>query len=243
MKILCFASCFVALVAGAALGGPIAYEGVQYSPGPLALNGPATGFAAPWAADPGVNVVAAGLSSALDLTSAGGAVSGFFDFVDPLTNTIAPTPGTEFWASFLLYHSGPNDQSFMGLSPAGAELGSPPSAGFGVRLGQYGVFVGAAFTPSGKPFTPNGSTDFLVTHFVSAGPVWNVSLFVNQSSFVIPDLATTVPAVPFGTMVNQNQAQFVSDEYRLGDTAADVSAAGVTPAVGETWGRIKGQYR
>jgi len=241
MKTLCFATCLVAVLAGAAQGATIAYDGVQYLPGPLAPNGPAIGFAAPWAADPGVNVVATGLTSPLALPSTGGAVSGFFDFVDPLTNTIAPSPGKEFWASFLLYHSGPNDQSFMGLSPAGAALGSLPSAAFGVRLGQYGIFIGSTFTGSGKPFTPNGSTDFLVAHFVAGGAVWNVSLFVNQSSFVIPDLAIAVPPVTYGTVVNQNQAQFGSDEYRLGDTAADV-AAGVTPTVGESWGRIKAQY-
>jgi len=131
---------------------------------------------------------------------------------------------------------------FMGLSPAGAALGSLPSAAFGVRLGQYGIFIGSTFTASGKPFTPNGTTDFLVAHFVAGGAVWNVSLFVNQSSFVIPDLAIPVPAVTYGTVVNQNQAQFGSDEYRLGDTAADVAAA-VTPAVGESWGRIRARYR
>jgi hypothetical protein len=130
----------------------------------------------------------------------------------------------------------------MGLSAAGAALGSLPSVAFGVRLGQYGVFVGSSFTGSGKPFTPNGSTDFLVAHFVAGGAVWNVSLFVNQSLFVIPDLATVVPPVTYGTMVNQNQAQFGSDEFRLGDTAADVSAA-VTPAVDGTWGQIKARYR
>jgi hypothetical protein len=243
MKTLYLATCLVVLLAGAAQSGQIAYEGVKYSPGALNLDGPATGFAGPWIADPGVNVVATGLSSALDLPSEGGAVSGFFDFVDPLLNTIGPSPGKEFWASFLLYHSGPNDQSYMGLSPAGAALGSLPLAAIGVRLGQYGVFTGGTFTASGKAFTASGSTDFLVAHFVAGGAVWNVSLFVNQGSFVIPDLVTTVPGVTYGTMVNQNQAQFGSDEYRLGDTAGDVSAAGATPAVTGTWGRVKAQYR
>ena len=242
MKSLCFASCLVVVLATCAQGATIAYEGVEYSPGVLNLKGPATGFSAVWSADPGVNVVATGLSSALALPSAGGSVSGFFDFIDPLTNTIAPSPGKEFWASFLLYHSGPNDQSYMGLSAAGAVLGSLPSAAIGVRLGQYGIFAGSSFTASAKAYTPNGSTDFLVAHFVESGVFWNVSLFVNQSSFVIPDVATTVPAVTYGTMVNQNQAQFGSDEYRLGDTAADV-AAGITPAVAGTWGRIRAAYR
>src|SRR5262249_10541312 len=104
------------------------------------------------------------------------------------------------------------------------------------------VFTGGAFTGSGKPYTPPGSTDFLVAHFVASGGTWVVSLFVNQSSFVIPDLVTNVPGVVYGTMVNQNQAEFGSDEYRLGDTAADVSAAGVTPAVSGAWGHIKAQY-
>jgi hypothetical protein len=243
MKTLCFAICLVAVLVGAAQGAPV-YDGVQYLPGTLNLDGPATGFAAPWTADGGVLVVAPGLSGAgtLALPTAGGAVSGFFDFIDPLTNTIAPLPGREFWASYLLFHSGPNDQSFMGLSPAGAALGSLPSVAFGVRLGQYGIFIGSSFTAAGKPFTANGSTDFLVAHFVAGGGVWNVSLFVNPSSFGIPDLFTAVPPVTYGTVVNQNQAQFESDEYRLGDTVGDV-AAGVTPAVGGSWGRIKAQYR
>jgi len=49
--------------------------------------------------------------------------------------------------------------------------------------------------------------------------------------------------VPYGTVVNQNQAEFGSNEYRLGDTAADVSAAGVTPAARGTWGLVKALYR
>lgn len=243
MKTLYITCCLVAVLAGAAHSGQIAYDGVVYAPGFLTGDGPAAGFAGPWIADPGVVVVAAGLSSPLDLPSMGGSVSGFFDFIDPLLAPIAPAPGKEFWASFLLFHSGPNDQSYMGLSPAGAALGSLPLAAIGVRLGQYGIFTGGTFTGSGKPFTPNGSTDFLVAHFVASGAVWNVSLFVNTSSFIIPDVAASVPGVSYGTMINQNQAQFGSDEYRLGDTAADVSAAGVTPAANGTWGQVKAQYR
>lgn len=242
MKIFFVASCLLAVLAGSAQSAPIAYDGVAYPPGLLLGNGPAFGFAGPWIADPGVNVVAAGLSYSCDLPSSPGGVAGFFDFVDPLQASILPAPGKEFWASFLLYHAGPNDQSYMGLSPAGAALGSLPAVAIGVRLGQYGVFTGGTFTASGKAFTPNGSTDFLVAHFVFSGGVWVVSLFVNQCSFVIPDLVTNVPGAPYGTMVNQNQAEFSSDEYRLGDTAADVAAA-VTPTVPGTWGRIKSQYR
>jgi hypothetical protein len=52
-----------------------------------------------------------------------------------------------------------------------------------------------------------------------------------------------VPGVTFGTMVNQNQAEFESDEFRLGDTAADVSAVGVVPTLDTTWGRLKAQFR
>jgi hypothetical protein len=177
------------------------------------------------------------------LPSTGGAVGGFFNYIDPLTATIVPTSGKEFWASFLLFHSGPNDQTFMGLSGAGAALGDLPAAAFGVRLGQYGIFVGGAFTPSPKPFTLNGSTDLLVAHFVAGGAVWNMSLFVNPSSFGIPDLVMSVPPVPYGTMVNHNQAEFVSDEFRLGDTAEDVSAVGVVPTEKPTWGQLKARYR
>jgi hypothetical protein len=233
----------VAVLAGAAQGAPIAYEPVQYLPGPLNLDGTALGFAGPWIADPGVMVLPApGLSSPLALPSMGGAVGGFFNSIAPLTGTIAPLAGKEFWASFLLFHSGPNDQTFMGLSPAGAPLGDPPAVAFGVRLGQYGIFVGGAFTPSPKPFTPNGSTDLLVTHFVAVGASWNVYLYVNPSTFAVPDLAMAVPPVTYGTMVNQNQSEFESDEFRLGDTAGDVAAA-VVPTSSTTWGQMKVRYR
>lgn len=228
MKTLLFAGCLVAVLTGIAGGAPIAYEGVQYAPGPLGGDGPAFGFAAPWVADPGVAVVAAGLASPLALPSAGGAVAGSFNYIDPLSGALAPSPGKEFWASFLIFHGAPNDQTFMGLSPAGAALGSLPSVAFGVRLGQYGIFAGGSFNPAPTPFTPSGSTDFLVTHFAAGGATWNVSLYVNPSSFAVPSLVVNVAPVTYGTMVNQNQTGFESDEFRLGDTAGDVSAAGVT---------------
>ncbi len=227
MKTLWFASCLVAVLAGVARGAPIAYEGVQYTPGLLNGNGPAFGFAAAWVADPDVVVVLAGLSSSLALPSAGGAVDGFFDYIDPLSGTLAPSAGKEFWASFLIRHGQfPNDQTFMGLSPTGAVLGAAPSVAFGVRLSQYGIFVGGTFTAAPPAFTPSGSTDLLVTHFVAGGATWNVSLYVNPSSFAVPDLVMSVAPVTYGTMVNQNQSGFRSDEFRLGDTAGDVSAAG-----------------
>jgi len=234
----------LAALAGVAQAVPIAYDGIQYLPGPLAPNGPAFGLAAPWAADAGVDVVAAGLFSPLALPSTGGSVVGCCNLQDPLLNTIAPSPGREFWASFLLFHSGPNDESYMGLSPAGAPFGDPPSVGYGVRLGQYGIFVGAAFTPSAKPFTPNGSTDLLVMHFTAGGAAWNVELYVNPP-FVLgpPDLVMSVAPVTYGTMVNMNQSQFGSDEFRLGDNVEDVKAAGVTPTARTTWGRMKNLYR
>jgi len=46
-----------------------------------------------------------------------------------------------------------------------------------------------------------------------------------------------------GTMVNQNQAEFASDEFRLGDFADDVSLAGVVPTLDTTWGRLKARFR
>ena len=242
MKTLWFASCLVVVVAGVAQGFPIAYEGVSYPPSPLGGHGPAFGFAAPWAADPGVNVLAAGLSHPLDLPSSGGAVGGFFNFVAPLTGTLSPTPGKEFWASVLIFHFGPNDQTFMGLSPAGAVLGDLPAVAIGVRLGQYGIFQGAAFTPSGVLFTPAGATDLLIAHFVAGGATWNVSLFVNRLPFGAPDLSLNVAPVVYGTMVNQNQAEFESDEFRLGETAQDVSLAGVVPTLETTWGRLKARF-
>ena len=65
-----FATGLVAF-AGIAQAAPIAYDGIQYLPGPLAGNGPAFGFAAPWLADPAVTVVPVGLSSLLDLPTGG----------------------------------------------------------------------------------------------------------------------------------------------------------------------------
>ena len=242
MKTLFLASCLVAILSGAVHAGIIAYEPVAYPPGALNLKGPALGFSAPWAAEPGVVVVAAGLNHPLALPVQGGSVAGFFNFVDPLINPIAPTAGKEFWASYLLFHSGPNDQAFMGLSAAGAALGSLPDVALGVRLGQYGIFVGGAFFPCGVPFTPNGTTDILLAHFVAGGAVWSVDFWVDKIPPALPDLSLNVPPVTYQTMVNHNQSQFGSDEYRLGDTLGDVAAA-VTPALGATWGRIKQQYR
>jgi hypothetical protein len=209
------------------------YEPVLYAPGALNANGPVTGFAVPWIAEPGVSVLPPpGLMSPIALPSApgSGAVGGCCNSVDPLVNTIPFVTGKEFWASFLLFHSGPNDQTFMGLSPPGAPLGSLPSAAFGVRLGQYGIFVGSTFTPAPVPFTPIGSTDFLVAHFTAGGAAWIMGLYVNPPPGSLsgpPTMVLNVPPVSYGTMVNQNQAQFESDEFRLGDTPGDV-APGVT---------------
>lgn len=233
----------VAVLVGTAQAALIAYDGIQYAPGPLVGDGPAFGFLAPWAADPGVIVSAPTLGSLLDLPSMGFAVAGNFNYQAPLAAVLAPTSGKEFWASFLVLHSGPNDQTFMGLSPAGAPFGAPPAVASGIRLGQYGIFVGGTFTPAPVPFTPNGSTDFLVMHFTAGGATWNVQLFVNKLSFAVPDLAMIVAPVTYGTMVNMNEVQFESDEFRLGDTAGDVSAAGVTPTIGSSWGRLKQLYR
>jgi len=243
MKTLWFASCLVIVMAGVAQGAKIAYEGVDYLPSPLAGHGPVLGFAAAWAADAGVVVQPPGLSYPLDLPSTGLAVGGFFNFVAPLTGPLAPSPGKEFWASVLIFHFGPNDQTFMGLSPAGAVLGDVPAVAIGVRLGQYGIFQGGAFTPSGVPFTPAGATDFLVARFVAGGATWNVSLWVNKPTTAVPDLALNVAPVVYGTMVNQNQAEFTSDEFRLGDTAGDVSVSGVVPTLDTTWGRLKARFR
>jgi len=52
-----------------------------------------------------------------------------------------------------------------------------------------------------------------------------------------------VAPVTYGTMVNQNQAEFESDEFRLGDTASQVSAFGVVPTLDTTWGRLKARFR
>ena len=241
MKALVFvgmlATGLVAALTGTAPAAPIAYDGIQYPAGPLAGNGPAFGLSAAWVADPGVIVLPAGLASPLDLPSTGGGVGGNFNFQAPLSNLIAPAPGKEFWASFLIFHGAANDQTFMGLSPAGVPPGLPPSVAFGVRLGQYGIFVGGAFTPT--PFVPSAVPDLLVMHFVTGGAGWIVTLYVNG----LPAFATVVAPVTYGTVVNQNQTGIESDEFRLGDVAGDVSAAGVVPAKGTTWGRVKQLYR
>jgi hypothetical protein len=243
MKTLWIACCLILAVAGVAQGAKIAYEGVDYLPSPLAPHGPAFGFAVPWAADAGVVVQPPGLSHPLDLPSTGLSVGGFFNFIDPLAGTLAPTSGKVFWASVLIFHSGPNDQTFMGLSPAGAVLGDVPAVAIGVRLGQYGIFQGAAFTPTLVPFTPPGSTDFLVARFVASGASWTVSLWVNKPTTAVPDLVLNVAPLVYGTMVNQNQAEFASDEFRLGDFAEDVSLAGAVPTLDTTWGLLKARFR
>lgn len=243
MKSLWLTSFLVVALSGTAQALPIAYEGVQY-PAPGPLLGPAFGFGpAPWISDAGVVVQSPTLFSPLDLPPSGNKVTGFFNFIDPLQVTQAPFPGKEFWASVLIAHVGPNDQTFMGLGPAGAALGDLPAVAIGVRLGQYGIFEGGAFTGSPKPFTPAGSTDLLVAHFVAGGATWIVSLYVNPTSFAVPDLVKNVAPVPYGTMINQNQAEFESDEFRLGDEAGDVSAVGVVPTGPATWGKLKATYR
>ena len=81
-------------------------------------------------------------------------------------------------------------------------------------------------------------------HFIAGGAVWNVELYVNPPSIPAPpDLVMGVAPVIYGTMVNQNQSQFGSDEFRLGDNAEDVMAAGVTPTARGSWGRMKMLYR
>jgi hypothetical protein len=220
-----------AALGGTAAAALIAYEPIPstYPPGPLVGNGPAFGLSAVWLADPGVAVVPAGLSSslALALPSTGGAVAGGINFQAPLTNTIAPAPfGREFWSSYLVYHGAPNVETYMGLSASGAPFGAPASVAYGVQLGHYGIFQGAAFTPAPTAYTPAGSTDLLVMHWTAGGATWHVDLFVNPTSFTAPDLSMNVAPVTYGTMVNLNETGFSSDEFRLGDTEGDVAAAG-----------------
>jgi hypothetical protein len=231
------------MAALAAQAAPIAYDGIAYPPGVLSGRGPAFGFVAPWAADPGVMVVYPGLVYPMALPPSGGAVAGDFNFLDPLLLAQVPSPGKEFWASFLIQHTGPNDETYMGLSSIGAIFGDPPAVGIGVRLGQYGIFVGGAFTPCAKAYTPAGSTDFLVAHFTAAGGVWIVQLFVNPSSFLVPDLVMNVAAITYGTMTNLNELEFESDEFRLGDLPTDVSAIGPTPTKASSWTRLKQLYK
>jgi hypothetical protein len=241
-KMMCLPLLGIVAVAAVAEAAPIAYDGINYPPGALNANGPAFGFAAPWLAEPGVVVVAGGLASPFDLPPTGGGVSGSFNFQAPLTNTLAPLPGKEFWASFLIYQGALNDQTFMGLSPAGSPFGAPPAVAFGIQLGHYGIFVGGVFTPT--PFAPTGSPDLLVAHFIANGATWTMELYVNPPGFPSPPvLVMNVAPITYGNVVNQNQAGYETDEFRLGDTSGDVSAAGATPTVQTTWGRIKSLYR
>jgi len=222
---------------------PIAYDGIAYPPGPLVGHGPAFGFAAPWIADPGVVMVPPTLTSPIALPSSGIAVAGDFNFMAQLANVLPPVPGNQFWASFLIQHTGANDETYMGLSPIGAIFGDPPAVGIGVRLGQYGIFVGGAFTPCAKPFTPPGSTDLLVAHFTATGGPWLVELYVNPLSFVVPALSMNVAPLPYQLMVNLNELEFESDEFRIGDTPNDVAGIGPTPTKSSTWGRVKQLYK
>jgi hypothetical protein len=167
------------------------------------------------------------LSSPLALPSTGNAVSGFFDYESPLSTTLV---NRDFWASFLVAHTGPNDQTYMGLTQSAIPFGTPPLVAFGIRLGQYGIFdSGSGFTASAVPFTPAGSTDFLLAHIRPVGPFYQVDLFVNPSSLAFPSVTVNVPPVFYDAIENQNQAEFTSDEVRLGDTAFD---AGFVPAPG-----------
>jgi hypothetical protein len=213
-----------------AWGAKLAYDGFAYAPGALAGDGPTpgSGFTAPWLGDAGVVVNAPGLSSPFSLPSVGNAVEGDFNYFAPLATTLNTQ---DFWASFLLFHSGPNDQTYMGLSSTLLPPTQPPEVAFGVRLGQYGLFssaFGGGFLPAPTPFSPAGSTDFLLTHFQPSGGSWLVPLYVNPTAASLgsPDLIAAVPLLPYDEVLNQNQLQFRSDEVRIG---TDPFSAGLIP--------------
>ena len=208
---------------GSAEAQVIAYDGFVYPVGPLTGDGPAFGFTAPWIADAGISVTSPGLSSPLDPGSIGNAVSGDFNYFSPLNTTLL---NSEFWASFLLYNAGGNDQAYMGLTNTG--LGSTiPTVAFGARLTQYGIFNNSSqFVAAPTPWSGVGATDFLLAHFQPSGASWLVSLYVNPTSLALPSVVTTVPLIPFNEVLNQNQVGFISDEVRIGDTAFD---AGFVP--------------
>ncbi|HEY1685298.1 MAG TPA: hypothetical protein VGG19_11085 [Tepidisphaeraceae bacterium] len=200
----------------------IAYDGFAYPAGPLIGDGPGFGFAAPWTTDGGINVVAPGLSSPLDQPSTGNAVSGAFNYWASLNNLL---PNMEFWASFLLYNAGGNDQTYMGLNPT---LGPGiPYVAFGVKLTQYGIFNNSTFIPApSTPWSGVGATDFLLADFLPVGPDWQVFLYVNPTSLAIPSAIAIIPIAPITEVLNQNQVGFVSDEVRIGLTPFD---AGFVP--------------
>jgi hypothetical protein len=210
--------------AGGSFATVIAYDGFDYVPGPLTGDGPSTGFAAPWIADAGINVVAPGLSSPLDLPSTGNAVQGEFNYFAPLTTTLLTQ---DFWASFLVFHGASNDQTYMGLTSTGLPPSDPPEAAFGIRLGQYGIFNSSGgFIPAPTPFTAPGSTDFLLAQFQPIGANWQVSLYVNPTSLAVPSMVASLPITAYNEVLNQNQDGFQSDEIRLGTTPFD---AGFVP--------------
>jgi len=213
--------------AHAATAAVIAYDGFAYAPGSVVLDGPGFGFAAPWLGDSGVLVSAPGLSSPLAQPSVGNAIDGQFNYFAPLNN---PLITQDFWASFLLNHAAPNDQTYMGLTSKALPPTQPPEVAFGVRLGQYGLFnstFAGGFLPAPTPLTPAGSTDFLLAHFQPLGAAWMVSLYVNPNAALgAPDLVANVPLTPYDQVLNQNQFGFRSDEVRIGTNPLD---AGLIP--------------
>lgn len=215
----------VHLISGRVLANVIAYDGFAYPVGPLAGMGPGVGFGTPWIADAGVMVTTPGLSSPLDMPSTGNAVGGQFNYFAPLTTTLA---GSDFWASFLLFHGTVNDQTYMGLTSTG--IGPPPEVAFGVQGQHYGIFSSSTpFIPATTPYTAPGSTDFLLTHFQALGGIWQISLYVNPTSLAVPSLVVPLPMTPYNEVLNQNQVGFESDEIRIGTTAFD---AGFVPEPG-----------
>lgn len=208
----------------------IAYEGFAYVPSPLSGHGPSNGFSGPWAADAAVLVQAASLSSPLAAPSTGGAINGSFNYTANLTNSLV---NHDFWASYLVSHSGvAANQVYVGLTRVGTSLSSPPDVAFGIRASKYTIIdnVSTGTASAATAVTAAGSTDYLLAHFVPTGPSYNVSLFVNPvAPLGVPNVSTLVPQLSYGQVLGQNQGEFVTDEIRIGDSPAE---AGLVPEPG-----------
>lgn len=211
------------LVTATALASQIAYDGFDYSPGPLNLQNGGVGFSTPWFADPGVDVLPPGLSQPLALPSTGLEIGGDFNASRMLSN---PLIQPIYWASFEISRTlGGNDQVFFGLDTI---LTSTPFLSFGRQLDNYFVDVGGMPPIKCCIGSGPGVTDLLVARFVQTGPFTNMDLWINTNNFASPpNISTTFPTMAFAWVNMQVQPGLFADEVRLGTTAGDVAAAAI----------------
>lgn len=209
------------LYATTAAAASLAYEGFDYPvASPLAgLNG-GSGFALPWAADPGVIVQATGLADPIALPSTGLSIGGGFNAARQLTNSLNEP---EYWASFLIQAKPGNDQVYFGFDVIPT---STPLVSFGRILNTYFLRpVGSSGIQAGVA-SPAGVTDLLVARFTISGGFTFVEVWVNTLNFALPPLLSLpVPTVAYTWVNMQVQPGFLADEVRIGTKPGDVSAA------------------